>query len=312
MRIGRAESIVATRDSEHACQTEPDLQRNTGRRRNRLQPVLRRFGLHLLPRMALGYFRSGSFDVGYDQQTDNVIVLVCCAATLRTQMCLALAPNRATINFERHLVPRKVVGTLILDLDNTLFDWFAVWYASLAPIYSEIPKKTNRAEAEIQADIRNVHRTRRTSEYTFLLEEIEALTDLRHRGDIRAEFRESIELSRQGRDLNLKLYQSVFRSLWRIKDQGTKIVAYTVSMAFYSAYRLKRFGSDGVIDVMFSPEDHDMPSGVSVESMRRLPEEFYELQLTESRHTPPGELKPNPRVLLDIIKAVRATIDRLT
>ncbi|PDT13880.1 hypothetical protein CO670_25970 [Rhizobium sp. J15] len=171
-------------------------------------------------------------------------------------------------------MPRKVVDTLILDLDNTLFDWFAVWYASFEPIYREILKQTGRAEAEIQAEIQNVHRTRRTSEYTFLLEEIEALADSRQRGDIRAKFRDAIELSRQGRDLNLKLYPSVFRSLWRIKDQGTKIVAYTESMAFYSAYRLKRFGLDGVIDIMFSPEDHDMPSGVSVDSMRRLPEEF--------------------------------------
>ncbi|MCZ7854726.1 HAD family hydrolase [Agrobacterium salinitolerans] len=221
-----------------------------------------------------------------------------------------MAANSATITFERHPVPRKVVDTLILDLDNTLFDWFAVWYASFEPIYREIIKQTDRAEAEIQADIRNLHRIRRTSEYTFLLEEIEALADLRQRGDIRAAFREAIELSRQGRDLNLKLYPSVLRSLWRIKGQGTKIVAYTESMAFYSAYRLKRFGLDGVIDIMFSPEDHDMPSGVSVDSMRRLPEEFYELQVTESRHTPPGELKPNPRVLLDIIKAVGATVDR--
>nr|WP_246712276.1 MULTISPECIES: HAD family hydrolase [unclassified Rhizobium] len=44
--------------------------------------------------------------------------------------------------------------------------------------------------------------------------------------------------------------------------------------------------------------------------MRKLPEEFYELQVTESRHTPTGELKPNPRVLLDIVKAVGAKVDR--
>ncbi|KQY36942.1 hypothetical protein ASD46_21205 [Rhizobium sp. Root491] len=67
------------------------------------------------------------------------------------------------------------------------------------------------------------------------------------------------------------------RSLRRINGQGTKIVAYTESMAFYSAYRLERFDLDGVIDVMFSPEDHDMQSGVSVDSRRRLPEEFYAL-----------------------------------
>ncbi len=41
-----------------------------------------------------------------------------------------------------------------------------------------------------------------------------------------------------------------------------------------------------------------------------LPDEFYQLQVTETRHTPPRELKPNPNVLVDIVTAVGASIDR--
>lgn len=102
----------------------------------------------------------------------------------------------------------------------------------------------------------------------------------------------------------------MFSSLWEIKNSGTKIIAYTESMSFYSAYRLKRFGLDGVIDILFSPQDHDIPAGVSVDKMRRLPEEYYELQVTELRHTPLGELKPNPGILLDIIESIGADKDR--
>ena len=205
---------------------------------------------------------------------------------------------------------RKSVDTLIIDLDNTLFDWFAVWYASFEPIYSEINRMAGQPVDEVEAAIRRVHQTRRTSEYTFLLEEVDVLQSLRTQGDIRTLFHSAIDASRRGRDQNLKLYPSVFTSLWDIKRKGTKIVAYTESMGFYSAYRLKRFGLDGVIDVMFSPEDHAKPEGVSVDKMRRLPEDFYELQVTKVRHTPPGELKPNPRVLLDLIKAVGTSADR--
>ncbi|MGV1760814.1 HAD family hydrolase [Rhizobium sp. A22-96] len=205
---------------------------------------------------------------------------------------------------------RKAVDTLILDLDNTIFDWFAVWFASFEPVYNELLRVTGRPAAEIEADIRRVHQARRTSEYSFLIEEIDALSDLRATGEIRDTFHEAIELSRQGRDQNLSLYPSVFRCLWELKKKGTKIIAYTESMGFYSAYRLKRFGLDGVIDVLFSPQDHELPAGVSVENLRRLPDEFYELQVTEMRHTPPGELKPNPRVLLDILKTVGARADR--
>jgi hypothetical protein len=95
-----------------------------------------------------------------------------------------------------------------------------------------------------------------------------------------------------------------------VEKKGTKIVAYTESMGFYSAYRLKRFGLDGVIDILFSPEDHDIPSGVSLDKLRRHPDEFYQLQVTEVRHTPPGELKPNPRVLLDILREIGARAER--
>lgn len=201
---------------------------------------------------------------------------------------------------------RKAVNTLIIDLDNTIFDWFAVWYASFEPIYSEIIRATGRPPAEIEADIRKVHAERRTSEYTFLIEEVASLADMRACGDIRATFKDAIEASQRGRDRNLRLYPSVFGCLWDLKKKGVQIVAYTESMRFYSAYRLKRFGLDGVIDYLFSPEDHDLPQGITPSGMRRLPDEFYELQVTEVRHTPPWELKPNPKVLLDIIRAVGA------
>lgn len=205
---------------------------------------------------------------------------------------------------------RKIVDTLILDLDNTIFDWFAVWYASFEPVYNEILEVSDKSADEVEADIRRVHQTRRTSEYTFLIEEIDALEKIRKSGDIREAFKNTLEQSRRGRNNELKLYPNIFRCLWDLKNKGTKIVAYTESMSFYSAYRLKRFGLDGVIDVLFSPEDHAVPAGVSIEKLRQLPDEFYELQVTETKHTPSGELKPNPRVLLDIIKIVGSSVER--
>jgi len=207
-------------------------------------------------------------------------------------------------------VIKKTVDTLILDLDNTIFDWFAVWHASFKPVYDEIVRLSGRDENTVQADIRAVHQKQRTSEYTFLIEDVTSLTETRKSGDIRQIMSDVIETSKRARDQALKLYPNVFRSLWALKANGTKIVAYTESMGFYSAYRLKRFGLDGVIDIMFCPADHDTPAGVSVDKVRSLPDEFYELQVTEVRHTPPGELKPNPAVLLDIIRSVGANVDR--
>lgn len=80
-------------------------------------------------------------------------------------------------------------------------------------------------------------------------------------------------------------------------------------MAFYSAYRLKRFGLDGVIDVLYSPKDHVIPADTSLDELRRLPDEYYELQVTKNKNTPAGELKPNPKILLDIINSEGAIVN---
>lgn len=65
---------------------------------------------------------------------------------------------------------RKVVDTLIIDLDNTIFDWFAVWYGSFKPIYDEILSVSGSDAQTANASIRRVHQNRRTSEYSFLIE----------------------------------------------------------------------------------------------------------------------------------------------
>ena len=201
---------------------------------------------------------------------------------------------------------RRIVSTLIIDLDNTIFDWQELWQASFAPIFTEIVAITGLPVAQVEEAIRKVHQRRRTSEYTFLIEDLDLLNPYRSNPEVIARLREARSRSKQGRDGALKLYPTVLKSLWDIKKKGTQIIAYTESMAFYSAYRLKRFGLDGVIDVLFSPADHELPDGVSVEQLRSLPDEFYELQVTETRHTPPGELKPNPVLLNNIIDQVGA------
>lgn len=200
----------------------------------------------------------------------------------------------------------REIDTLIIDLDNTIFDWFSVWYASFKPIYDEIVSRSGETNESVEKAIREVHQKRRTSEYTFLIEEVSSLRELREKCDIRDVLSDTIDLSHRSRDKALRLYPTVLETLWAAKNAGVKIVAYTESMSFYSAYRLKRFGLDGVIDILFSPEDHAVPAGVPLERLRRLPDEFYELQVTKIRHTPRGELKPNSKVLKDILASIHA------
>lgn len=77
-------------------------------------------------------------------------------------------------------------------------------------------------------------------------------------------------------------------------------------MEFYSNYRVRRLGLDGVLDYVFSPEDHDLPEGISRDEIRKYPSSHYDFRYTAHRHTPKGSLKPDPNVLLSIIADLKA------
>lgn len=72
-------------------------------------------------------------------------------------------------------------------------------------------------------------------------------------------------------------------------------------MGFYSNYRVKRLGLDGVFDFMFSPADHDIPTSVAIDDVRNYPATHYEFRYTKQEHTPKGSFKPDTNVLQRIV-----------
>lgn len=196
-------------------------------------------------------------------------------------------------------IDRKKV--LITDLDNTLFDWVEVWHACFSAMLTEIVRISGFSEEELKPAIRKVHQKHGTSEYSFLLEELPMITE-RFAGDNLLEvFAPAINAYRQARREKLRLYPTVAETLLKIKGAGAAVVGYTESMAFYSNYRVRRLGLDGVFDKIFSPADHDIPEGISIEDIRKYPASHYEFRYTTHNHTPKGSLKPDREVLLDIV-----------
>ena len=72
---------------------------------------------------------------------------------------------------------------------------------------------------------------------------------------------------------------------------------------------MKRLGLDRILDYLYSPEDHELPVGISKDQLRRYSPEHYALRRTIPRHTPTGERKPNPAVLKDIVYSVGGALD---
>ena len=198
------------------------------------------------------------------------------------------------------------ISTVITDLDNTLFDWVAVWHRSFKAMLDRLVEDSGLAQEVLEDEFKTIFRRHGTSEYAFAIEELPSL-QRKHPGENLAQrYEPAIHAYNSARRASLSLYPTVLDTLEGLKDKGCLIVGYTESMAYYSGYRLRKLGLDRILDFLYSPPDHDLPGGLTRAEIRRYSPETYELRRTVSRHTPKGELKPNPKVLSEIIAGVGA------
>ena len=198
---------------------------------------------------------------------------------------------------------KQLVSAVITDLDNTLFDWVEVWYQCFSAMLDNLIEISGVDREKLILEIKQVHERHGTAEYAFLIEEVPSLAHLYPEKDRTVVYATAIEAYREARRKHLRLYPGVADTLRTLKDLGVLVIGYTESMAFYTNYRVRRLGLDGLVDYIYSPEDHDLPKNLSMQQIRKYPAHLYELQYAEHRHTPKGELKPNPKILTEIIKS---------
>ncbi|PZU06710.1 MAG: HAD family hydrolase [Sphingomonas sp.] len=197
---------------------------------------------------------------------------------------------------------KPVRSVLISDVDNTLFDWVQIWHAAFSSMLEELLRLSGLDEATLLPEIRAVHQRAGTSEYAFLIGEVEALRPAAGDTPVLDFYAPAIEAYRTARQQALEFYPGVEQTLKALRQRGTLIVCYTESLAYYSQYRFRKLGLDHLVDYLYSPGDHDLPDGMSREDIRFHEAAHYELERTQHRFTPPGELKPNPDILSSILR----------
>ena len=190
---------------------------------------------------------------------------------------------------------------VITDLDNTLFDWFEIWYRPFKAMLDELIVKSGLSQELLEREFREVFQKHGTSEYAFAIEELPSLRKAHPGEDPTKLYEKAIDRYREARTEVLQLYPTVRESLEVLKAKGCLLIAYTESSAFYTRYRVKKLGLDRLIDYLYSPADHNLPNGRTPEQIRMYPPEHYQLEHVVQRYTPSGELKPNPEILAQII-----------
>jgi FMN phosphatase YigB (HAD superfamily) len=194
---------------------------------------------------------------------------------------------------------KQTVSVVITDLDNTLFDWVNVWHASFKAMLDRLAHDSGIAEGVLKSEFKKIHEHYGTSEYAFSIEELPSLRAKFKGQDLRKGFSAAVDDFRAAREANLHLYPGVMETLEALKDRGCLLVGYTDSISFYTKYRVRQLGLDRVLDFLYSPPDHPLPNGQTPQ--------LIELRRTALRELPPGEVKPNPKILRDIVDGIGAT-----
>lgn len=205
---------------------------------------------------------------------------------------------------------KPIRSVLITDVDNTLFDWVHVWHAAFSAMLAELLRLSQLDESVLLAEIRKVHQRVGTSEYAFLIGEIEMLRGPAGDTPVLDFYAPAIDAFRAARQQALEFYPGVLATLEELSRRGTLLICYTESLAFYSQYRFRKLGLDRLIDYLYSPPDHDLPDGLSREDIRFHEAAHYTLARTEHRFTPAGELKPNPDILRSILRSLNVPAEQ--
>jgi len=196
---------------------------------------------------------------------------------------------------------KQTISVIVTDLDNTLFDWLDIWYRPFNAMIESLVTQSGKTRDILERDCKRVHEKYGTSEYAFLVEELQCLQEMHPGQNPRLVYSASIDAYRRERAAAMHLYPTVRETLETLKDQGCLLVGYTESMAFYSNYRVHALGLDRLLDYLYSPPDHDLPEGRTRHAAADAP-----FRRTLQRHTPRGELKPNPKLLADILRDIGA------
>jgi len=199
-----------------------------------------------------------------------------------------------------------MIKLVVLDLDNTLYDWVGYYVPAFRAMLAELSRITGLPENELKASFQRVHQRHGTSEYAFAIEELDVLQERDRDLSIPERLKKyatAIEAFREVRAERLCLYPGALEVLRVLCRRDLQLVAYTDAMMFYATRRLKQLGVEHFFSGLVAPRDHGLPPGVRPEWVRSSDDESkYQPLIPHVEELEPGLAKPNPEILLEIVR----------
>ncbi len=191
---------------------------------------------------------------------------------------------------------------VVLDLDNTLYDWVEMFVASFYAMIDSAVKLLDCDRDRLLDEMRDVHRKHHDSEHPFAL--LETSTVLKRFPEFsRDRLKESVDSAfyafNAARKKALKEYPGVTQGLVDLSAEGCRIVAHTESNVLAAFYRLEKLGLLNFFERVYCRErtadtHPDLAAGNAAAS-RLAQHNFVSLKFHRR--------KPDPSVLREILRA---------
>ncbi|MFN8700938.1 MAG: HAD family hydrolase [Rhodospirillales bacterium] len=190
---------------------------------------------------------------------------------------------------------------VILDLDNTLYDWVSFFVSSFYAMIDEAVAILNCDKEELLDDLRDVHRRWHDSEHPFALLET-VIVASRFPGMSRSELKIVLDRAfhrfNSVRNKELRAYEGVVEGLGRIEELGAILIAHTESNVLAAQFRLNKLNLMGHFTKVYCREKSDSihpdPQYAASPKSSGDDSKMHQLQ----RH----QRKPSPEVLREILE----------
>ncbi|WP_082613636.1 HAD family hydrolase [Bosea sp. Root483D1] len=197
---------------------------------------------------------------------------------------------------------------VVCDLDNTIYDW----YSAFLPAFYEM----SRIAAEILncdldtllEQLRQVHIRHADVEHPFSLLEtkiVQERAELEGQDTILTLLDEAFHAFNRIRKANLKPFPGSIEALRYLSDSDIKIIAYTDSKFFAAAGRVERLNIGEIFSKIYCREKgvSIIPSNYAGTKKYKIASKIFEI--------PSHEMKPNPKILLEIASVENVNIDKV-
>ncbi|MBM0234876.1 HAD-IA family hydrolase [Micromonospora sp. STR1_7] len=187
---------------------------------------------------------------------------------------------------------RPIVNALVLDMDNTLYDWVAYFVPAVRAMVTVAAKLLAVSEDELRGDLRFVHRTHGNTEHPFALLETAAVERQMPAMSQRARHEHllpAFAAFNEVRRNHLRLYQGVESTLRAVKATGCRIVGHTEAKDVNISSRARALGLESMLEAVYAPRFVGPPHPLGVD--RRSTPAAIEVCVL-----PPTARKPNPDI----------------